>query len=184
MITSHVFKVARVSYSQLPSIAKPRVFPLFVLFHSHTNPFLPRDVHALSLSSTWEHKVDGKVVLRFAYAYGFRNIQSILAKSRRGKCPYHFVEVMACPSGCLNGGGQIKPKKEGPRDTRQRVEMVAGVLHKDLLPRAPQDNPLVQAMYRELLGGEPGAPAARPFFHTTYHNVPKLEESNPHMSPW
>lgn len=129
-------------------------------------------------------EVDGKVVLRFAYAYGFRNIQSILAKSRRGKCPYHFVEVMACPSGCLNGGGQIKPKKEGPRDTRQRVEMVAGVLHKDLLPRAPQDNPLVQAMYRELLGGEPGAPAARPFFHTTYHNVPKLEESNPHMSPW
>ncbi|CAN0304934.1 unnamed protein product, partial [Hapterophycus canaliculatus] len=42
-------------------------------------------------------EVDGKVLLRFAYAYGFRNIQSILAKARRGKCPYHLVEVMACP---------------------------------------------------------------------------------------
>lgn len=70
-------------------------------------------------------QVNGKVVLRFAYAYGFRNIQSILAKARRGKCPYQFVEVMACPSGCVNGGGQIKPKKkEGPRDTRERVEKV------------------------------------------------------------
>lgn len=72
-------------------------------------------------------QVNGQVVLRFAYAYGFRNIQSILAKARRGKCRYNFVEVMACPSGCVNGGGQIKPeKKEGPRDTRDRVEKVRG----------------------------------------------------------
>lgn len=70
-------------------------------------------------------QVDGRVVLRFAYAYGFRNIQSILAKARRGKCPYQFVEVMACPSGCVNGGGQIKPsKKERADDTRKRVEKV------------------------------------------------------------
>ncbi|CAM9709668.1 unnamed protein product, partial [Discosporangium mesarthrocarpum] len=53
---------------------------------------------------------EGKAVLRFASAYGFRNIQSILAKARRGRCPYHFVEIMACPSGCVNGGGQAKPK--------------------------------------------------------------------------
>lgn len=128
--------------------------------------------------------MNGQVVLRFAYAYGFRNIQSILAKAKKGKCPYHFVEVMACPSGCLNGGGQIKPKKEGPRETRQRVESVAEVLYEDLVPRAPQDNPLVQAVYRELLGGEPGGVEARQFLHTTYHNVPKLESSNPHMSQW
>ena len=78
--------------------------------------------------------MNGQVVLRFAYAYGFRNIQSILAKARRGKCPYHFVEVMACPSGCVNGGGQIKPeKKEGPRDTRDRVEKVRGGWFPDVI---------------------------------------------------
>ena len=37
--------------------------------------------------------------LRFATAYGFRNIQNIVPKVKRGKLPYDFVEVMACPSG-------------------------------------------------------------------------------------
>lgn len=129
-------------------------------------------------------QVGGQTVLRFAYAYGFRNIQSILAKARRGKCPYQFVEVMACPSGCVNGGGQIKPKKEGPRETGQRVERVSEVLRNRRVPRRPEDNPFVQAVYRELLACDPGGNAARGLLHTAYHNVPKLELSNPHMAPW
>lgn len=42
---------------------------------------------------------DDHVVLKFALAYGFRNIQNVVQKVKRGKIPYHFVEVMACPSG-------------------------------------------------------------------------------------
>lgn len=42
---------------------------------------------------------DGEVLLRFAAVYGFRNIQNLVQKLKRGKSPYHFVEVMACPSG-------------------------------------------------------------------------------------
>lgn len=42
---------------------------------------------------------DGQVVLRFAVANGFRNIQNLVQKLKRGKCPYDFVEIMACPSG-------------------------------------------------------------------------------------
>lgn len=42
---------------------------------------------------------DGKVLLCFASTYGFRNIQNLVQKLKRGKSPYHFVEVMACPSG-------------------------------------------------------------------------------------
>ena len=38
-------------------------------------------------------------MLRFAAAYGFRNIQNLMQKLKRGKCNYHFVEIMACPSG-------------------------------------------------------------------------------------
>ena len=38
-------------------------------------------------------------MLKFAAAYGFRNIQNLVQKMKRGKCPYQFVEVMACPSG-------------------------------------------------------------------------------------
>lgn len=44
-------------------------------------------------------EVDGEPVLRFALAYGFRNIQNLVQKVKRGKSPYHYVEVMACPSG-------------------------------------------------------------------------------------
>lgn len=42
---------------------------------------------------------DGKLVLRFAVANGFRNIQNLVQKLKRGKSSYHYVEVMACPSG-------------------------------------------------------------------------------------
>lgn len=47
--------------------------------------------------------------MRFASAYGFRNIQTLIHKIKKGICPYDYVEVMACPSGCINGGGQPKP---------------------------------------------------------------------------
>lgn len=50
-------------------------------------------------------EINGKVVLRFAAAYGFRNIQNIIRNIKRGKCDYDYVEIMACPGGCLNGGG-------------------------------------------------------------------------------
>lgn len=46
--------------------------------------------------------------MKFAAAYGFRNIQNVVQKLKRKRCNYHYIEVMACPSGCLNGGGQIK----------------------------------------------------------------------------
>ncbi|CAN0332146.1 unnamed protein product, partial [Scytosiphon promiscuus] len=61
---------------------------------------------------------------------------------------------------------------------------VSEVLRNGRVPRGPQDNPLVRAVYSELVGGDPGGRKARDLLHTSYHNVPKLELSNPHMSPW
>lgn len=47
---------------------------------------------------------------------------------KRGRCPYQFVEVMACPSGCLNGGGQMKgtgpASSEAPAQAKARLERV------------------------------------------------------------
>ena len=45
------------------------------------------------------------VGLKFVMAYGFQHIQNIIRKIKLGKCDYQYVELMACPSGCLNGGG-------------------------------------------------------------------------------
>jgi hypothetical protein len=44
-------------------------------------------------------EVDGRVVLNFARAYGFRNIQNIVRAIKQNKCKYHYIEIMACPSG-------------------------------------------------------------------------------------
>ena len=42
--------------------------------------------------------------------------QNLVQKLKRGKCAYHFVEVMACPAGCLNGGGQLR--EAGPEEMK------------------------------------------------------------------
>lgn len=56
-----------------------------------------------------EITLEGKLV-RSAIATGFKNIQNVTNKIKRGKCDYDYVEIMACPSGCLNGGGQARGK--------------------------------------------------------------------------
>lgn len=55
---------------------------------------------------------EGQVLLRFAAAYGFRNIQNVVLKLKRGKAPYHFVEVLACPGGETRrpGMGNLWPR--------------------------------------------------------------------------
>jgi iron only hydrogenase large subunit-like protein len=58
-------------------------------------------------------EIHGIPVMKFALAYGFRNIQNIVRNIKRKKCVYDYAEIMACPGGCLNGGGQIKPKDLG-----------------------------------------------------------------------
>ncbi|RLN91108.1 hypothetical protein BBJ28_00006073 [Nothophytophthora sp. Chile5] len=125
--------------------------------------------------------VEGQEVLKFAIAYGFRNIQSIMTKIRRNRCPYHYVEIMACPSGCLNGGGQIKPKS-----TLLASELLDNVTShfQELRVRAPTDNPAVKYVYEKYLAGVPFSEAARKVLHTQYHAVPKLELSNPLGIKW
>lgn len=125
--------------------------------------------------------VDGQEMLKFAIAYGFRNIQSIMTKIRRNKCPYHYVEIMACPSGCLNGGGQIKPKS-----TLLASELLDNVTSRfqELQVRAPTDNPACKYVYEKYFGGQPFSEGALKAFHTSYHAVPKLELSNPLGIKW
>ncbi|CAG8750029.1 11776_t:CDS:2, partial [Acaulospora morrowiae] len=59
-------------------------------------------------------EVEGEPLLKFASAYGFRNIQNLVRKIKNGNMQYHYIEVMACPSGCINGGGQLKPSETVP----------------------------------------------------------------------
>ena len=59
----------------------------------------------------------GRQLLKVALVYGFRNIQTIVRQIKSKRCDIDFAEVMACPSGCLNGGGQIKPSSSDSTST-------------------------------------------------------------------
>uniref|UniRef100_A0A2P2L5X5 Iron hydrogenase small subunit domain-containing protein n=1 Tax=Rhizophora mucronata TaxID=61149 RepID=A0A2P2L5X5_RHIMU len=115
-------------------------------------------------------EVDGKTVLKFALCYGFQNLQNIVRKVKMQKCDYHFVEVMACPSGCLNGGGQLKPKPgQSPKDLIQLLETS---YMDNVLVADPFDNALVKCLYDEWLE-QPGSDKAKRYMHTEYHPVVK-----------
>uniref|UniRef100_A0A8C6Y6U4 Cytosolic iron-sulfur assembly component 3 n=1 Tax=Naja naja TaxID=35670 RepID=A0A8C6Y6U4_NAJNA len=111
---------------------------------------------------------DGQTLLHFALAYGFRNIQNFVQKLKRGKLPYHYVEVMACPSGCLNGGGQIRAEGESSKDLLHRVER----LYEMGQPEDPETNGTVGDLYDQWLGG-PTSQQAQSRLHTQYHAVEK-----------
>ncbi|NXN97243.1 NARFL factor, partial [Rhinopomastus cyanomelas] len=128
----------------------------------HYKPLKNKDFQEVTLER------DGAVLLQFALAYGFRNIQNLVQKLKRGKSPYHYVEVMACPSGCLNGGGQIKPAGESGKDQLQRVE----ALYESLPAAAPEQSGPVRELYARWLGGAGSQEAARAL-HTRYHPVEK-----------
>uniref|UniRef100_A0A8D0GGU0 Cytosolic iron-sulfur assembly component 3 n=1 Tax=Sphenodon punctatus TaxID=8508 RepID=A0A8D0GGU0_SPHPU len=111
---------------------------------------------------------DGKVLLQFALAYGFRNIQNLVQKLKRGRASYHYVEVMACPSGCLNGGGQIRAEGVSSKDFLQQVEK----LYESVRTEVPELNPRIEELYEQWLGGTDSEKAGE-MLRTQYHAVEK-----------
>jgi iron only hydrogenase large subunit-like protein len=61
-----------------------------------------------------ESNTEGKTV-KMAQCFGFRNIQNIVRSIKLGKCDYAYIEMMACPAGCFNGGGQVKVPDVKPK---------------------------------------------------------------------
>ncbi|NXI31203.1 NARFL factor, partial [Sterrhoptilus dennistouni] len=132
----------------------------------HYKPLKNKDFQEVTLER------DGEVLLQFALAYGFRNIQNLVQKLKRGKCPYDYVEVMACPSGCLNGGGQIKLEGESSKEELQQVER----LYESLRAEIPEENQAVRELYEHWLGGW-GSQRAQEMLHTQYHAVEKTNSA-------
>ncbi|KAK3227984.1 hypothetical protein Dsin_007846 [Dipteronia sinensis] len=122
-------------------------------------------------------EVEGKTVLKFAICYGFQNLQNIVRKVKMRKCDYHFVEVMACPSGCLNGGGQIKPKPG--QSPKELIQLLETIYMDNVLVINPFKNTLVKSLYDEWLE-QPGSEKAKKYMHTEYHPVVKSITSQLH----
>lgn len=113
---------------------------------------------------------DGQTLLTFAIVNGFRNIQNLVQKLKRGKCTYDYVEVMACPCGCLNGGAQIRPLNNiQPRELALKLES----MYRGLPQSNPEKNQVAQNLYKTWLGGE-YTDKASALFHTQYHEIKKM----------
>ncbi|KAI3456566.1 hypothetical protein Pfo_013229 [Paulownia fortunei] len=115
-------------------------------------------------------EVDGKIVLRCALCYGFRNLRNIVTKIKSGKCEYDYLEIMACPSGCLNGGGQIKPNPG--QSAKDLIQLLETSYSENVLAADPFENPQIKRLYNEWLG-QPGSEKAKRHLHTEYHPVVK-----------
>ena len=107
--------------------------------------------------------------VKVAVASGLKNANEVLTKIKNGEADYQFVEIMACPGGCVNGGGQ--PQVSG--SVRNFVD-VRGLRAKALydqdaaMPvRKSHENEAVKKLYEEYLG-QPGSHKAHETLHTTY----------------
>ncbi len=107
--------------------------------------------------------------VKVAVASGLNNARELLEKVKSGEAEYHFIEIMGCPGGCVNGGGQ----PQVPADVRNFVDVKAlraKVLYNNdakQTVRKSHENPSVKRLYEEFLG-EPGSHKAHEILHTTY----------------
>ncbi len=112
--------------------------------------------------------------LKVVAASGLANARKILDEIKEGKADYQFVEIMACPGGCVMGGGQpIKSSKiRSEIDVRKlRADALYSIDEKSTI-RKSNENPVLKKIYDEFLG-EPGGSLAHKLLHTKYQKREK-----------
>ena len=114
------------------------------------------------------YDINGRTV-RVCAASGLTNVKAVLDGIQAGDLHYDFIEFMACPGGCINGGGQPLH----PADVQSFVDlrsMRAKALYDQdagMTYRKSHENPVVKKVYGEFLG-EPGGHKAHELLHCTY----------------
>jgi NADP-reducing hydrogenase subunit HndD len=107
--------------------------------------------------------LDG-VELKCAVAHGLVNAKKIMDAVKRNEVEYHFIEVMACPGGCLGGGGQPIPTNPEIRQRRAKAIYAEDI---GMPLRKSHENPEVIKIYKDFLG-EPLGEKSHHLLHTKY----------------
>ena len=107
--------------------------------------------------------LDG-VELKCAVAHGLVNAKYIMDKVKAGKADYHFIEFMACPGGCLGGGGQPIPTNP---EIRQRRAVAIYAEDEGMPLRKSHENPEIVKIYNDFLG-HPLSEVSHHLLHTKY----------------
>ncbi len=116
--------------------------------------------------------IDG-VKLNIGIAHGLSNARKLLEQVKRGESNFHVIEIMACPGGCIDGGGQ--PLHHGNSEIIKARWQAIYEADKNMPIRKSHENPSIQEIYKEFLG-EPGSEKAHHLLHTHYFDRKPLIE--------
>lgn len=116
----------------------------------------------------------GKTTVKVAVASGLGNARKVIESIKSGEKNYAFVEIMACPGGCINGGGQPYVHDEVRNNVDLKAVRAKALYDYDANSkmRASHDNPAVDILYKEYFGS-PNSHKAHELLHTTYHEREK-----------
>lgn len=116
----------------------------------------------------------GDLNVKVAIAHGLGNARALMEKVRSGEADYHFIEIMACPGGCVTGGGQPIQSSKVRSEIDLKAERAKAIYDEDRsLPiRKSHENPYIKKLYEEFLG-EPCGHKAHELLHTHYIARPK-----------
>ena len=116
----------------------------------------------------------GDITVRAAIAHGLANAKKLLDSIKAGEVEVDFIEIMACPNGCITGGGQpIISNRERMEKDIAAIRAKAIYDEDESLPiRKSHENPYVQELYKEFLG-EPCGHKSHELLHTHYKARPK-----------
>jgi iron-only hydrogenase group A len=104
------------------------------------------------------------VTLKVAVTHGLANARKIMERIKEGDNPYHFIEIMACPGGCIGGGGQ--PRMTTDEVRRARILAIYNE-DKGKKLRKSHENPALKQLYEEFMG-EPLGEKSHHLLHTHY----------------
>ncbi len=109
------------------------------------------------------------LTVNIAVASGLANARKVLDMVKRGEKNYHFIEIMACPGGCVNGGGQpqVPASVRNFTDIRAERAKVLYSLDEANTIRKSHENPAIIELYKTYLG-KPGSHLAHELLHTSY----------------
>jgi len=107
--------------------------------------------------------------VKVAVASGLTNAAKVLDRVKNGEADYHFIEIMCCPGGCVNGGGQPIQPGSVRNFTDLKAERAKALYEEDKnLPlRKSHESPIIKKLYDEFLE-KPGSHKAHEILHTSY----------------
>ena len=110
------------------------------------------------------YKIFDGVTVKVAVTSGLKGANQLMEQVAKGTSPYHFIEVMGCPGGCITGGGQ--PRSSDPD---VRIKRLRGIYSEDegKVLRKSHENPYINSIYKEFLE-YPGSHVSHELLHTHY----------------